>query len=77
VAPGATAASGALLDQAGKVMAVIPVTTAIVPPDDNGIGWATADVSLAPLSAGDYVIRVDVEHQDGPQRTFTGIKIVP
>jgi VWFA-related protein len=77
VAPGATAASGALLDQAGKVMAIIPVTTAIVPPDDNGIGWATADVSLAPLSAGDYVIRVDVEHQDGPQRTFTGIKIVP
>ncbi|BCS34829.2 hypothetical protein TBR22_A40550 [Luteitalea sp. TBR-22] len=77
VAPGATAASGALLDQSGKVMAIIPVTTALVAPDDSGIGWATADVSLAPLSAGDYVIRVDVEHQDGQQRTFTGFKIVP
>lgn len=77
VAPGATAVSGAFLDQSGRVMAVIPVVTALVAPDDGGIGWATADVNLAPLSAGDYVIRVDVEHQDGPQRTFTGIKLVP
>ena len=54
-----------LLDQTGKVMAAIPVTSALVAPDDAGIGWATADLSLVPLGAGDYIVRVEVVHPDG------------
>jgi VWFA-related protein len=77
VAPGASAVKGELLDQSGKVMAAIPVTTAIVPPDDGGVGWATADVALVPLGAGDYVLRVEVTHPDGNQRSLTGFRVVP
>jgi hypothetical protein len=77
VAPGATAATAELLDQSGKVMAAIPVAAALAPPDDAGIGWAMADLSLAPLSAGDYVVRVHVSHPDGDQRVLTGVRIIP
>ena len=77
VAPGAAGATAELLDQTGKVMAAIPVTAAIVPPDDAGIGWATADVSLAPLGAGDYVVRIKVAHQDGDQQVLAAVRVVP
>ncbi len=77
VAPGATAVKGELLDQSGKVMSAIPVASALVPPDDAGVGWATADVALVPLGAGDYVVRVEVAHPDGNQRTLTGFRVVP
>ena len=77
VAPGATAATAELLDQAGRVMAAIPVAATLTPPDDGGVGWATAEVSLAPLSAGDYVLRVHVAHADGDQRVLTGLRVVP
>ncbi len=77
VAPGATAARAELLDQAGKVMAAIPVAATLTPPDDAGIGWATADVALAPLAAGDYVLRVEISHPDGDQRVLTGVRVVP
>ena len=77
VAPGATAVKAELLDQTGKVMAAIPVASALVAPDDAGIGWATADLSLVPLGAGDYVVRVEVVHPDGTVRTLTGFRVVP
>jgi hypothetical protein len=77
VAPGASAASAELLDQTGKVMAAVPVAAALVPPDDAGIGWATADVALAPLGAGDYVLRVKVAHQDGDQQVLAAVRVVP
>ena len=77
VAPGATAVTGSLLDQTGKVMAAIPVAATLVPPDDGGIGWATADVGLVPLGAGDYLISVDVSHPDGDQRVLTGFRVIP
>ncbi len=77
VAPGATAVKGELLDQSGKVMAAIPVAAQLVAPDDAGVGWATADVALVPLGAGDYIVRVDVAHPDGNQRTLTAFRVVP
>ena len=77
VAPGATAAAAALLDKAGTVMAAVPVAATLEPPDARGIGWAMAAVSLAPLAAGDYVVRVEVAHPDGDQRVFAGFKVVP
>ncbi len=77
VAPGATAVRAELLDQTGKVMAAIPVASALVAPDDAGIGWATADLALVPLGGGDYIVRVEVEHADGRARTLTGFRVVP
>jgi VWFA-related protein len=77
VAPGATAATAELLDQSGKVMTAIPVAATLAPPDEGGIGWAVADLSLAPLSTGDYVLRVSIAHQDGDQRVLTAIRMVP
>jgi VWFA-related protein len=77
VAPGATGATAVLLDQAGKVMAAVPVAATLDPPDSRGIGWAMAAVSLAPLAPGDYVVRVEVAHPDGDQRVFAGFKVVP
>lgn len=77
VAPGASGVKAELLDQTGKVMAAIPVTSALVPPDDGGIGWATADLSLAPLAASDYVVRVEIAHPDGDQRVLTGFRVIP
>jgi VWFA-related protein len=77
IASGATSVKADLLDQTGKVMAAIPVTSALVAPDDAGIGWATADVALVPLGAGDYIVRVEVVHPDGTVRTLTGFKVVP
>lgn len=77
IASGATAVRADLLDQTGKVMAAIPVTTALVAPDDAGIGWATADVGLVPLGAGDYIVRVEVTHTEGTDRSFTGFRVVP
>ena len=62
IAPGATSVKGELLDQTGKVMGAIPVVSTLVAPDDAGIGWATADIGLAPLGAGDYIVRVEIVH---------------
>lgn len=76
VPPGATAVTGTLLDRSGNPMTAIPVAGALVPPDDAGIGWATATLSLVPLGPGDYVVRVDVSHPDGEQRTLTGFRVV-
>jgi hypothetical protein len=76
VAPGATSVKGELLDQTGKVMTAIPVASALVAPDDSGIGWATADLALVPLGAGDYIVRVEVVHPDGTLRTLTGFKVM-
>jgi VWFA-related protein len=77
VAPGATGATAALLDQAGKVMSAIPVAATLDPPDPRGIGWAMAAVSLAPLAPGDYVVRVEIAHPDGDRRVFAAFRVVP
>ncbi len=77
VAPGATSVKADLLDQTGKAMTAIPVVSALVAPDDAGIGWATADLALVPLGAGDYIVRVEVVHPDGTARTLTGFRVIP
>jgi len=45
--------------------------------DDAGVSWAQADLTLAPLSAGDYVVRVAVTHPTGTSRSLTGFRVVP
>ncbi len=60
-----------LLDRTGKALAV-PVTTA-VRDDADGSRWRTAQLALAPLAPGDYVIEI----ASGNQRMLSGFRIVP
>src|SRR5205823_3540466 len=66
------AAAARLLDRAGNVLAV-PVTAAMRDDNTDGSRWYTAEVALAPLAAGDYVI----ELSDGNQRMLAAFRIVP
>ncbi len=77
VSPGATEVSAELLDRTGATLTAIPVKAALAPPDaETDTSWATADLTLAPLSAGDYVIRLIVTHPTGTARSLTGFRIV-
>jgi VWFA-related protein len=60
-----------LLDRSGKPLAV-PVTAA-VRDDGDGSRWRTAQLALAPLAVGDYVIEI----ASGEQRMLSSFRIVP
>jgi hypothetical protein len=60
-----------LLDRTGKTLAV-PVTAA-VRDDADGSRWVTAQLALAPLAPGDYVI----ELASGDKRMISAIRVVP
>jgi hypothetical protein len=59
-----------LLDRTGKALSV-PVTAAAHEAD--GIVWRTAQVSLAPLAPGDYI----VEFVAGSERRMAAFRVVP
>ena len=60
-----------LLDRSGKPLAV-PVTAALRD-DGDGSRWRTAQLTLAPLAVGDYVIEI----ASGEQRMLSSFRIVP
>jgi VWFA-related protein len=64
--------SARLLDKTGKPISAIPVTAA-TRTDADGVKWATADVLLAPLAPGDYIVEVVA----GETRTLAAFRIVP
>src|SRR4051812_23785542 len=70
-----TTSSGAvtarLLDRTGKALSV-PVSAA-VRDDADGSRWVTAQLALAPLAAGDYVIEI----ARGDQRMISAFRVVP
>jgi VWFA-related protein len=68
---GATAVTGRLLDRTGNALA-IPVT-ATIRDDADGSRWQTAEVSLAPLAPGDYLI----ELTSGSDRMLEAFRIIP
>jgi hypothetical protein len=69
--PSAADAAGArLLDRTGKPLAV-PVVAA-TRTDTDGTRWATGELALAPLGAGDYVIEVSA----GATRTLVAFRVV-
>jgi hypothetical protein len=70
--PSATSATGArLLDRTGKP---IPVPVAYATRNDaDGSRWATAELALAPLATGEYVIEVMAD----PTRTLVAFRVVP
>ncbi|HUK36880.1 MAG TPA: VWA domain-containing protein [Vicinamibacterales bacterium] len=63
--------SARLLDRSGKPMPIIPVTTS-TKTDGDGTKWATAEVLLAPLAPGDYIVEVVA----GETRTLAAFRIV-
>ena len=67
-----TATSARLLDRTGKPMPV-PVASAMRH-DADGTPWATAEVALAPLAPGDYVIELVAGEQT---RTLAAFRVVP
>jgi VWFA-related protein len=71
--PTSADAAGAarLLDRTGKPLAV-PVATAIRD-DSDGSRWQTAQLALAPLAPGDYVIEI----ANGERRMLSAFRIVP
>jgi len=73
-AEGVAAASAEILDRSGKPVS-IPVTTAVR--SDGPLTWATAEVSLAPLAAGDYALRLKTERAGRSSEVVTGFRVVP
>jgi VWFA-related protein len=63
----------AILDRTGTPLR-IPVASRVETID--GAAWALGEVSLAPLSVGDYVIRMVVGQGDRAATTLTAIRIV-
>jgi VWFA-related protein len=66
-----SAPTARLLDRSGKALNV-PVS-ATVRDDPDGTRWQRAQLALAPLGAGEYVIEVS----EGNARTLAAFKIVP
>src|SRR6185295_8361840 len=76
IAAGGTASSR-LLDRTGKALA-IPVAAA-EREDADGSRWQTAQLALAPLGPGDYVIELSSRAGEAGRetRTLVAFRIVP
>jgi hypothetical protein len=71
-----SAADGArLLDRTGKALPV-PLATSVTDEPD-GSRWLTAQATLAPLAAGDYLIEVTAMAGGAQKRTLTAFRVVP
>jgi hypothetical protein len=67
--------SGArLLDRAGQPL-TIPVTTGERTDEQTGQRWLTADITLAPLGASDYVVEVAMTSGGAEQKVVTAIRV--
>jgi hypothetical protein len=69
--PAADPVTAQLLDRAGNAMP-IPVTGTIRN-DADGSRWQSAEVALAPLAPGDYL----VELAAGTGRTLAAFRVIP
>ena len=67
--------TGRVLDRGGLATQV-PVSVGERTEETTGQRWITADVNLAPLSPGDYVIEVTVAKEAGEERVLTPIRVV-
>jgi hypothetical protein len=70
----AVAPTARLLDRTGGALA-IPVSAA-VREDADGARWVTADLALAPLTVGDYVLEVSTGAAEAG-RVWAGFRIIP
>ncbi|HEY7499340.1 MAG TPA: VWA domain-containing protein [Vicinamibacterales bacterium] len=65
--------SGRVLDRSGQPLQV-PVMVTERKDDATGMRWIVADVTLAPLSVGDYAVEVSIAGAT-EQRVITGIRV--
>ena len=70
----ATSATGRLLDKAGEPLA-IPVAIGERTDAQTGQRWVTADIILAPLSAGDYAVELTRGEAGAQQKVVTAIRV--
>jgi hypothetical protein len=75
VTSGVKPAPGRILDRAGRLLKV-PVTEAERTDAVTEQHWITADVALAPLAPGDYLIEVGLIEKNETSRVVTGIRVV-
>ena len=69
-----TPGQGRLLDRTGQELQV-PVTIGERTDTATGQRWLTADVTLAALAAGDYLVEVSVVGAGAEQKTLTAIRV--
>jgi hypothetical protein len=55
----------------------VPVEATLRPDADGALTWATAEVVLAPLAPGDYVIRTTIEQANRRQEVLAAFRMVP
>jgi VWFA-related protein len=67
--------NGRVIDRGG-VATRVPVSVAERTEEGTGQRWITADVSLAPLSPGDYAIEVVIVKESKEERALTPIRVV-
>ena len=74
IADASSTIEAAIIDRSGTPLLKIPVAARVETLD--GSPWALGEVSLGPLSPGDYVLRVVVGQGAGATTTLTAIRIV-
>jgi hypothetical protein len=67
--------SARLLDRTGKTLPVTVMASTI--DEADGSMWHTAQLVLAPLAQGDYVIEIATRLNGSERRTLTAFRIVP
>ncbi|HEX7088093.1 MAG TPA: VWA domain-containing protein [Vicinamibacterales bacterium] len=67
-------ATAELLDRTGNPMSVPVATSSRV---EENVNWATAEIVLAPLAAGDYAIKLAAELEGTRADIVTGFRVVP
>jgi VWFA-related protein len=78
VGPGArngTATSGRVLDRGGLATQV-PVVLGERIDEASGQRWITADITLGPLSPGEYAIEIVISREAGEERVLTPVRVV-
>jgi hypothetical protein len=65
---------GEVLDRGGKPLP-LPVTAAAVARDNAS--WARGEVVLAPMAAGDYVLRITVTKGTDTRKVLAPFKVIP
>jgi hypothetical protein len=66
--------TGALLDRTGKRLTV-PVTTGLRTDASSGQKWLTADLVLAPLGTGDYIVELTFTQGGAKQRVLSAFRV--
>ena len=67
---------GALLDRTGKTLPV-PVATGERTDAATGQKWLIADLTLAPLGAGDYAVELTLQKGAEPVKILKAIRVTP